>query len=415
MTRTERTYYLINFSFNLSWSYIGPVYVLFLLDRGLDLFQVSVVPAVYFIVSFLLEVPTGAFADVVGRKTSFLLSCVVRMLAFGMYAVAHDFSQFIAAEFVDALGSTLASGALDAWAVDGMRADGEARPAERFFARGQVVGRAAIVAGGLAGGYLGQRSLTLPWIAAAVSFAITGMVAARYMSETRCGPAVVAASRPSLVRTVRDGLIAVRDLPILWLLCLLTLGLAFAITPAQHLWQPRMQSLSGEGVWLMGWIWALFNLASLTGSAFLPRLLGRRRRAVVLSVVTLWRGLMLGAAAVATTFLPALAGLLLMEVGLGVSEPLLQAWMNEHVAAERRATVLSVRAMCLTLGQGMGLLCLGHLARDAGITVVWVTSALIVVLIAPVFLMLARRIEAVPSAPLQPDAALRPEVVPPAA
>jgi len=156
----------------------------------------------------------------------------------------------------------------------------------------------------------------------------------------------------------------------------------------------------------------LFNLASLSGSAVLPRLLGRRRRAVVLSAVTVWRGLMLGMAAVATTFLPALAGLLMMEVGFGLTEPLLQAWMNEHIAAERRATVLSVRAMCLTLGNGTGLLCLGHLARDAGITVVWSTSALVVVLIAPVFLMLARRAEAT-SVSARPDAALRPEAIPP--
>ena len=159
----------------------------------------------------------------------------------------------------------------------------------------------------------------------------------------------------------------------------------------------------------MGWIWALFNLASLTGSALLTRLLGGRR-AVVLSAVTLWRGLMLGMAATATAFLPALAGLLLMEVGFGLTEPLLQAWMNEHIAAEQRATVLSVRAMCLTLGTGVGLLCLGRLARAAGIRAVWTTSALIVVGIAPVFLMLARRVEAAtPSVPPP----LRPEAIPP--
>ena len=415
MTRTERTYYLIYGLFNLSWSYIGPMYVLFLLGRGLDLFQVSVVPAVFFIVSVLFEVPTGAFADVAGRKTAFLSSCLVRMVAFGMYAVSHSFGQFIAAELVDALGATLANGALDAWAVDGMRGDGAARPADRFFARAQVVGRAAIIAGGLAGGYLAQRDMTLPWVAAAASFALTGAVAAVCMSEQRAGAGAGALSRHSLLRTVRDGVIAVRDLPVLRLLCLLTLGVAFAVMPAQHFWQPRLQSLSGEGMWLMGWIWALFNLASLIGSAFLPRLLGQRRRAVVLSIVTAWRGLMLGVAALATAFLPALAGLVLMEVGLGLSEPLLQAWMNEHIAAERRATVLSVRAMCMTLGQGTGLLCLGYVARAAGITVVWSTSALIVVLIAPVFLMLARRAEATASPATRSDAALRPDIVPPAA
>jgi hypothetical protein len=73
---------------------------------------------------------------------------------------------------------------------------------------------------------------------------------------------------------------------------------------------------------------------------------------------------------------------------------LLQAWLNEHIAPARRATVLSVRAMCMTLGQGTGLLCLGLIARDATIPAAWLTSALILVLIAPVFLLLARRAEA---------------------
>jgi MFS family permease len=415
MTRTERTYYCIYAAYNLSWSFIGSMYVLFLLERGLDLFQASVVPAVYWIVSFLFEVPTGAFADVAGRKKAFLLSCLVRMLAFGMYAFAHDFGAFLVAEFVDALGSTLANGALDAWAVDGMRGEGDTRPADRFFARALVFARVAIIIGGLAGGYLAQRDMTWPWMAAAVSFALTGMLAAWRMSEPRPAGTGGAVSHQSLVRTVREGMIAVRDLPILWLLCSLTLALAFALMPAQLLWQPRMQSLSGEGIWLMGWIWALFNLSSLTGSALLPRLLGRRRRAVVLSGVVLWRGLMLGVAAVATGFWPALAGLLLMEAGFGLSEPLLQAWMNEHIAPERRATVLSVRAMCLTLGGGTGLLCLGRLARDAGIPVMWLTSSLIIVLIAPVFLVLARRIEAAMSVSLAPGAAVRTRALPPAA
>jgi len=56
------------------------------------------------------------------------------------------------------------------------------------------------------------------------------------------------------------------------------------------------------------------------------------------------------------------------------------------------------------------LLCLGCLARAAGIRAVWTTSALIVVGIAPVFLMLARRVEAaIPSVPPP----LRPEAIPP--
>jgi MFS family permease len=85
MTRTERTYYLISCLYRLSWSALGPTYALFLLGRGLDILQVNLVLAVYLITTCLFEVPTGAVADVFGRKVSFILSCVVRALAFGLY------------------------------------------------------------------------------------------------------------------------------------------------------------------------------------------------------------------------------------------------------------------------------------------------------------------------------------------
>jgi MFS family permease len=391
MTRTERTYYLVFALYNFSWSFIGPVYALFLLDRGLDLFQMSAVPAVYWIVSFVFEVPTGAFADLAGRKTAFLLSCVIRMVAFALYAYAGGFRDFVVAEFIDALGSTLANGALDAWAVDGMQGEGDARPADRFFARAQMVARTAIIAGGVAGGYLAQRDLTLPWLAAAGAFGLTSIVAAVWMHEVRTRPDAAKSARPSLLRTVGEGLRTVGRAPVLLLLCGLTFAVTFATMPTTMFWQPRMQALTGEGAWLMGWIWALLNLASIAGSALILRWLRGYGRERVLGLVVLWRGSMLAVMGLATGFGPALAGLLLMEMGFGVSEPLLQTWMNEHIAAAQRATVLSVRAMCLTLGGGLGLVCLGLVARGFGITVAWLVSAVILALTAPGFLILEGR------------------------
>jgi MFS family permease len=392
MSRTERTYYLIFGLYNLSWAFIGSMYALFLLDRGLDLFQMSVVPAVFWIVSFLFEVPTGAFADLAGRKSSFVLSCMVRMVAFGMYAFADGFGEFLAAEFVDALGATLANGALDAWAVDSLRSEGDARPTDRFFARAQMIARLAIIASGLAGGYLAQRNLILPWLASAVAFAVTAGVAVVWMRESRSREQLRSAAPRTITRMMRQGFSTVRQAPILLLLCGLTFAAAFAVMPTHMLWQPRLQALTGEGLWLMGWIWALINAAALLGSALVPRLLGRFDRENVLAGAMLWRATSLAVAAVASTFFPVLTGVLLMELGFGLTEPLLQAWINEHIPSQQRATVLSVRSMFLTLGGGSGLVCIGALARGAGIPIAWSVSAFLLALIAPGFLILRRRL-----------------------
>jgi len=406
MTRTERTYYIVWSCYCFAQSFLMPVYPLFLLSRGLDLFQINVVLAVFLITAFVFEVPTGALADRFGRKASFLLSCFIRATAFAMYFFAHGFADFLVAEGVDAIGNTLANGALDAWAVDGMRAEGATHATDRFFARAQMVARAVMIVSGLAGGYLAQRNIALPWLVAAASFALTGLIAAGIMRESAASRRAAARHGRSLVRSIRDGLATVRRTPVLLSLCLLTMALAFAVMPVHMTWQPRMQALTGQGAWLMGWVWALVNLATIAGSALLPRLLGQHRREYVLAAATLLRGTMLALAAVATAFVPALLGVLMMEIGFGLSEPVLQAWMNEHTEPGQRATVLSVRTMCFMLGGGAGLLCIGLAARDLGIPIAWGISSTMLVLTVPGFVILGRQAQHAP-----PVAASAPTVV----
>jgi len=388
MTRTERTYYLVFGSYTFAAFFIAPVYPLFLLSRSLDLFQMNAVLATYLVTSFVFEVPTGAFADRVGRKRSFLLGCVVRMTAYVLYVRVRCFSDCVQTEFLDAVGTTLVSGALDAWAVDGVREEGDARPPDRLLARAQVLSRAMIIVGGVACGYLAEWGFALTWFAAAAGFGVSAVLGALLMRET--ARRHEAGSPPSLGRAVLGGLRVVRGSPVLRLLCVLSLAGAFAGFPLHMLWQPRVQALTGLGPRVNGWVLALLGLASLVGSALLPRLLDRLDRHVVLSAAAAWRAVTLGMAAAATTVSPALAGLVLQEVGSGLSEPVMLAWVNEHVAAERRATVLSVRSAFFTLGGATGLVTIGLVARGAGIPAAWAASAAVFALTLPAFLVLGR-------------------------
>jgi MFS family permease len=392
MGRTERTYYLIFGLYSLSGWFLAPVYPLFLLSRGLDLLQINLVLATYLITASIAEVPTGAIADVVGRKTSFLLSCLVRTAAFTMYAFAGSFADCVRAEFVDALGSTLASGALEAWAVDGMCEEGDHRPTDRFFARAQMTMRLLMIAGGVACGYLAERAgLAAPWALAAAGFALTGLAAMLVMREPRRTEEVRFGHLHRAVgRTVSEGLAIVHRSSLLRRLCLLTLVSAFATAPINMYWQPRLREVTGEGAWLMGWIWALLNLSAVAGSLLVPRVAGRLRRERWLCVTALWRAATLAVFANARGASPAVLGLMGEEVGFAFGEPLLQGWMNEHVPAERRATVLSVRTMSWTLGGAIGLVVIGLAARTWGIPSALLVSASVVALTAPGYLALGR-------------------------
>jgi MFS family permease len=394
MTRSERTYYLLTCLYRLSWSVLGPTYALFLLGRGLDILQVDLVLAVYLTTTCLFEMPTGAFADVVGRKRSFVLSCGIRALAFGLYFFADRFEQFLVAEFIDAIGTTLTTGALDAWAIDGMRDEGGARPVERVFARANIFGQTTAIIGGLGAAQLAERDLALPWLLGAIGFIVCGLTGILLMRERR-PPADGRVTRtanllPSIGSALRDTVTAVRTLPVLRGLCLLSVLTSFATLPVFQMWQPRIQQLAGQGPWLLGWVWVFLNLAVVVGSALIPTLVRRWGRARALAIACAWRALTLGAAALATSLAPALIGFVLQQVAFGFNAPVEQAWMNEYASAQRRATILSLHSMAFTFGGATGLVCLGLLARGTGIATAWLVSAGVYALAALGFVALGR-------------------------
>jgi len=392
MTRTERTYYVVVALWNLPGWFMHPVYPIFLQSRGLDLFEVGLILAIFQFGTFLFEVPTGAVADLYGRKVSFLLSCLVRMAAFSMYSVADGFAACAIAELVDAIGVTLASGAIDAWAVDGVRAEGDHRPADRMFARSQAIVRAVMVAGGVACGYLADTfGFTATWLVAASFNGLAFLVGLVAMRDDRGARRASRLAAPrSLWTTVTAGVVAVRDHAVLRMLCLLTLLGAAALMPVVLYWPPRLEEMSGSGFWLLGWAWALFNLGAVLGSLLVVPVLRRVRREWALLGMAVWRASCLVVAALAGTVWPMVGAIVLIELGTAARQPILTAWLNEHVGEDLRATVLSVGGMAFMLGGSLGLVVIGGVARSYGIPAAWLVCAALLAAMAPLYLVLGR-------------------------
>lgn len=392
MTRTERRYYIIEAAYCCCWAAITPAYPLFLLSRGLNILECHLVLGMFFIGMFLFEVPTGAVADLLGRRISFVMACVVRCIAFVMYAFADGFVDCLIAETVDAIGQTLASGALDAWAVDGMRAEGKTASADRFFARSQMFARAVMILAGICGGYIAEGSWSLAWYLGAGGFVATGICAWCLMHEVPSADGAEAggASAAAVGRTSWQALQMVWSTPVLRLICLVTIVGAFGMMPSHMLWQPRLTELTGAGPWFMSWVWAMWNVAIIVSSAILQPMMRRWRREQLLLLAALWRAVMFAIIALAVSPAPAIVALVLGEMDSGFSWPLLQGWMNDHIPADRRATLLSVRAMAFTFGGAAGLAVVGLIALQFGMVAAWGTCALVLTLQVPLLLRLGR-------------------------
>ena len=83
---------------------------------GLTLAQMMAMNAWFMAWNFALEVPTGAVADVFGRKWSMVLGALCAAVAALVYVATHSIGVFLAAEVLYAVAYTLVSGADDALA-----------------------------------------------------------------------------------------------------------------------------------------------------------------------------------------------------------------------------------------------------------------------------------------------------------
>lgn len=124
------------FQFAMELQFVGGVLIPFFLDWGqISYFQIMILQSWFVISVFLLELPTGAVADYLGRKTSLIMSAFVWIIGVLVYTSRPDFFIFLLGEFILALGAALSSGAYEAFVYDSLIKTGQEKQSKKVFGR----------------------------------------------------------------------------------------------------------------------------------------------------------------------------------------------------------------------------------------------------------------------------------------
>lgn len=105
-----------------------PIYALYgvlFADHGLSTAQISLLLAIWSVTAFLLEVPSGAWADTVSRRRLLVLSCVLQAACFALWMLIPSFVGFALGFLVWGIASALESGTFEALIYDDLVARGE--------------------------------------------------------------------------------------------------------------------------------------------------------------------------------------------------------------------------------------------------------------------------------------------------
>lgn len=388
-------YLILTAGETLGISTIAATYATFLISRGLDLFEVNLVNVFFFVTIITAEVPTGAIADTLGRRASFIASCGFHAVGMFAYAIGDSFWWFALAETIAAIGHTCMSGAFQAWLVDELKYHGSEEPLERILARGVQVQAIMSVFGAMGGAVIAHANPAFPWVAGGVASCVVGAVAILRMEErsfTR-RPSSVRDGLRSMLAAIRVGIrYGQRDRAVRFILATGVVH-AFAVQALNMQWQPFFAPHI-SGPFVLGIIYAGIAMSTTAGAAIAPYLLARlasERRTIVVALVVIGVGTIVAASA--SSLLVALPAFLLHEVGRGFHRPVKEAYLNRHIPSTERATILSVESFVWHLGGVVGLLASGWIAERVSIAASWFTSGSLLVVVAAWWLLRNGRAE----------------------
>jgi len=160
-------YYIFQFLGNMA--FFMPVIVLFWQKNGLTMTQIMLLQSIYAVGVSVLELPTGVFADIFGKKNSMLCGTLFWFVGFLWYSQAHLFWQFAIGELVAGIGSAFISGADRSYLHELLKEHAQQHTFSHIEGRARGIAQIAQAVAGVLGGLLGAFSLSLPLVATAVS------------------------------------------------------------------------------------------------------------------------------------------------------------------------------------------------------------------------------------------------------
>ncbi|WP_233526113.1 MFS transporter [Actinomadura spongiicola] len=196
-----------------------PVYALLFADTGLSPAAISSLFVIWSVTTFLLEVPSGVWADVFSRRLLLVASPLLAGVGFGLWSFFPSYAAFAVGFVLWGAGSALRSGTMQALVYEELDRVGAVGSYARLIGRSEAMSLVGVVvASALASPVLGAGGYRALGVASVVVCGLCA-VAGWLLPESRGGGG--GEEEPSLGSVVRAGWAQVRGEPsVRWALVL---------------------------------------------------------------------------------------------------------------------------------------------------------------------------------------------------
>ena len=314
-----------------------PIIVLFYTNNGLNLSQVFILQAIYSVSIVALEIPSGYFADVLGRKNSIIAGAIMGFCGFLIYSFSYGFIGFVIAEIILGFGQSMISGADSAILYDTLIDKGKGNDYLKHEGRMTSVGNFAEAFAGILGGLLAGLSLRYPFYAQTF-IAFIGIPAAFTLTEPKISQVKLDLGWKEIIDVVKFSLITNHRLR--WNIIYSSVVGASTLAMAWFV-QPWFIRANMPTEWF-GIAWTILNLSVGVSAFYAYKLELKMGKVNTIAAFTI----ILAIGFIASGWVKGLWGLifiLIFYLARGVATPILKDNINRITPSNMRATILSVR------------------------------------------------------------------------
>lgn len=302
--------------------------------------QLGVVDALSFGFGLMMEIPTGAISDMIGKRYTMIAGMVLVGIGFTVQGLASSMAQLVLGFWICQIGWAFMSGADNALLYDSLKEHGAEERYARVLANSGIIATVSLIISTFVGAILYNISAGLPHLAMGIVH-LTGVVLAFRLVEPKIKDALKEKFTFTAYRRQLSNGFRHLTTPALWRFLPMMFGL-LGITELMRasLVQPALAFNMGFGPEAQSGIFALQLFVAMFAANAMPFF--RRRLGDWVGLVLMTILLMVGMWGAAWGLgLTGLAFLIVIRIAGDLANPWVSVIINKHIPSKDRSTTLS--------------------------------------------------------------------------
>lgn len=345
------------------WFYVAIGVWVLIWRTYLSFTEITLVMGISLLVSLLLELPSGALADLIGRKKTVIIGRVCGVIGFSLYSIATNFWLFLIAAIFYHANWAFESGALSALLYDSLKENGKEKEwyqkteANTFFWCTIGMATASVL-----GGFLFRYNIHLPYMVSTVA-AIGALIGAFFLEEPKIDTQKF--TFRNYIRQNVEGAMHIVHSKLIGAISLFSIIIDFiAYVGLWYLYEPRLAE-GGFAAASMGLLVAGTYLIRALGTKLIPavtgKISGRHVPLFLAGIQTIGSGLSYLEGRVG-----AISSVYMRKFSDGFRRPILARLQNDQMDSRYRATALSAIALFSNILISIAGLFVGRMQDSAG-------------------------------------------------